>query len=238
LIDLPGIGPYTAAAIASFAYNQPVAVVDGNVLRVLSRVFGIKDDIRKSHKNFSSLANQLIPADQPATFNQAIMEFGAMQCSPGLPNCSECPLTEHCYAYQFQQQSELPVKTKLKKIRHRYIQYIVMQRGEELLMRVRQAGDIWQGLYDFPSVESDEFLDEETLLHRIQKKMGNRFVVEESSGIYEHALSHQKIHAKFIKLKLENSSEIPGNVTCANEEKREKLPKPVLISRYLNDHNF
>lgn len=238
LTKLPGIGPYTAAAIASFSFQIPVAVVDGNVLRLLSRVFGMYQDIAKSHTPYRELANRLIPSEDPATFNQAIMEFGSIQCSPGIPDCEVCPLRQHCHAYKNNAQGALPVKSKKTKVRKRYFHYIVLSADEKIYMNQRGRGDIWQGLYDFPLIESESFLNEEDLLYEITQRLRSEFVVEEISPPYEHLLSHQKIHAKFIRIRSSVPENYPGNLTPADASDREKVPKPVLISRYLNDHNF
>ncbi|MDP5122125.1 MAG: A/G-specific adenine glycosylase, partial [Spirosomaceae bacterium] len=158
LVKLKGIGPYTGAAIASFAFGEAVPVVDGNVFRVLSRVFGIETDIAASsaRKEFTELAETLIPQDSPAAFNQAIMEFGALQCTPHQPNCMFCPLQDTCYAFQHEAQGVLPVKLKKTKVRNRYFNYFAVQQDEHFLMNKRAENDIWSGLYEFYLVETEE----------------------------------------------------------------------------------
>ena len=158
LQKLKGVGSYTAAAVASFAFKEKVAVLDGNVFRVLSRVFGISDDIAApaSRKVFQQLADSLIPEQAPDTFNQAIMEFGAIQCTPVMPDCMFCPLQTSCFAFNRGLVQELPVKSKAKAVRPRFFHYLVFEWQGSYFMRKRLAGDIWQGLYDFYLYEAAE----------------------------------------------------------------------------------
>ena len=156
LLKLKGVGPYTAAAIASFAFKIPVPVVDGNVFRVLSRIFGLYHDISTNtgKRSFVELGMQLISHDQPDSYNQAIMEFGALHCTPQLPNCQECIFSTDCFAFQKGHQKELPVKSKKVKVTNRYFNYLVIPYNGGLFMRPRKAKDIWQGLYDFHLLET------------------------------------------------------------------------------------
>ena len=151
LLKLKGVGKYTAAAIASFAFNQAVPVVDGNVFRVLARYFCVTDDIAqpKTFTKFFNIAKELIPEEQAASFNQAIMELGATICTPKKPACENCPLAQDCEARIHHKQSELPVKKKKIKIKHRYLYYLIWQEGGKLAMKKRGESDIWQGLFDF-----------------------------------------------------------------------------------------
>src|SRR5690606_17345222 len=155
LLKLKGVGNYTAAAIASFAFTEKIAVVDGNVFRVLSRYFGIPTDIgsTKGKKSFETLANQLISPSFPDIYNQSIMEFGALQCVPKNPDCENCPLVESCFAYRHNLIKELPVNNKKIKISQRAFLYFHITFGQELLVKERGANDIWQGLVDFPLEE-------------------------------------------------------------------------------------
>ena len=163
LLKLPGIGPYTAAAIASIAFGEAVPVVDGNVYRVLSRLFGIEADIgqSKNREIFYEHALQLIQNQDPDTFNQAMMEFGAMHCMPRNPLCEECFVSSECYANLHGKQESFPIKSKKIKVRKRYFNYIVFFFEDGLLMRERSEGDIWQGLNDFYCIESGQLFDEE-----------------------------------------------------------------------------
>ena len=242
LLELPGIGPYTAAAIASFCFDEPVPVVDGNVFRVLARVFGIDRDSRKSHKYFSDIAHQLIPHEDPGTFNQAIMEFGAIQCSPKSPECIVCPIQAHCVAFEKGLQQKLPYKSPSRPPKKRYFHYLVIQTRGTLYMRPRQEGDIWQGLYDFPLIEERNFLDEEDVVSRACSAFQSNFILEEVSPDYEHVLSHQKLYVRFYRLTPEQeiNKEHPETqmLIAADPEERASIPKPVLITRYLNEHIF
>ncbi|MHC2993664.1 adenine glycosylase, partial [Pontibacter sp. HJ8] len=172
LLKLRGVGSYTAAAIASFAFREQVAVLDGNVFRVLARVFGLSDDIAvpASRKVFQQLANKLIPSDTPDIFNQAVMEFGAIQCTPVMPDCLFCPLQQSCFAFTHGLVQELPVKSKAKAARPRFFHYIVFELEGKYYLRKRLSGDIWEGLYDFYLYESDsKVLDKSLLLRELNE---------------------------------------------------------------------
>jgi A/G-specific adenine glycosylase len=168
LVKLKGIGPYTAAAIASICFNEPRAVVDGNVFRVLARVFGVEADIASGtgKKEFSQLADELIDSRQPGDYNQAIMEFGATHCKPARPNCSDCFLAARCVALKEDKVKTLPVKSKKTRVRKRYFDYLVTLDEEyRTLLTKRNSGDIWEGLYDFPMVEGSRPLTKAKLLN-------------------------------------------------------------------------
>ena len=155
LKTLKGVGDYTAAAIASIAFGEPVAVVDGNVYRVLSRYYGIETpiDSTEGKKEFQALAQSLLPINEPADYNEAIMDFGATQCTPNSPHCSACPLCEICVAFREQRINELPVKSKKVKQRERHFTYLCIEYEGKIAIHQRGAGDIWQGLWEFPQEE-------------------------------------------------------------------------------------
>ena len=155
LKTLKGVGDYTAAAIASIAFGEPVAVVDGNVYRVLSRYYGIETpiDSTEGKKGFQALAQSLLPINEPADYNEAIMDFGATQCTPNSPHCSACPLCETCVAFHEQRINELPVKSKKVKQRERHFTYLYIEYEGKIAIHQRGAGDIWQGLWEFPQAE-------------------------------------------------------------------------------------
>jgi A/G-specific adenine glycosylase len=157
LKKLKGIGDYTASAIASFAFGEKVAVLDGNVFRVLARVFGVEEDIMstKGKKVFAELAKSLLPNQQTNTYNQAIMEFGALYCKPSSPDCPNCILRDSCVAFASKKQDILPIKAKKTVAKKRYLHYLVFEFENKLLLKERNAGDVWQGLYDFVLVEKD-----------------------------------------------------------------------------------
>ncbi|MCE7992631.1 MAG: A/G-specific adenine glycosylase [Roseivirga sp.] len=242
LLKLKGIGTYTAAAIASFAFDKANAVVDGNVYRVLSRVFGIKDDIASSQgpRVFRKKANELISQDRPADYNQGIMEFGAMQCSPATPACGLCPVSLECYAFNHNEQLKLPVKTKKVKVRERHFNYIVFRVGESYYVKERGPKDVWQGLYDFYLIETPKEEPGDVLLERLSEAVKRAAVIEDDSQVYKHILTHQRIFAKFYLVELENESsiaEMDGLRACTVDELKE-LPKPILIQKYLEREIF
>ncbi|MCP4458929.1 MAG: A/G-specific adenine glycosylase [Cytophagales bacterium] len=225
LIKLKGIGPYTAAAISSICFNQPKPVVDGNVFRVASRLFGITDDISKSstRKIFSDVLNEIIPPDQPGEFNQAIMEHGATICKPR-PDCDQCMLREYCDTFKNGSPLNFPVKTKKNKVTDRKITYMVVERNGSLLMKKRVGKDIWEGLYDFPLAESTEI--------RIEKRLPT------ITGPVVHLLSHQKLHVLFLYFSNLTSKEfdlIARSLDCEAFSIKQilTLPKPKIIVDYL-----
>ena len=242
LVELPGIGEYTSAAIASFAFGKKEAVVDGNVIRVISRVFGIDSDIRKSSalNQIKSIASNLLPDLYHSDFNQAIMEFGALQCSPGNPDCGRCPLSDVCMAYKQNMVSVIPFKGKGNSIRVRYFNYLVIEFHKRILFLRRMNNDIWRYLYEFKLIETTEFrnFDQLELPECLTKRTDYWFLAEES-GTYIHILSHQKIMARFYHIHLK---ELPydADFLWKNEdfltmEQIESLPKPILIVRYMVD---
>lgn len=248
LRQLKGVGPYTAAAIASFAFDEAVAVLDGNVFRVLARIFGLHSDIAAptSRKEFQTLADQHLPPAHAAEFNQAVMEFGALQCTPAKPDCLFCPLQSQCWAFQHGQVALLPVKSKAKAARTRYFHYFVLRHGEQLYLKERLSGDIWQGLYDFALAETDavEMPAAEVLRHveALGGALDTRRVAEDRPApTLRHVLSHQKLEARFHAVELvaalpETSLRNTG-LRAYSAAEIEDLPKPVLISNYLAKHS-
>ncbi len=241
LLQLPGIGEYSAAAIASFSYKEPVAVVDGNVFRVLSRVFGIHEEVNspKGRNVFKLLADDLLNRRSPDLHNQGVMEFGALQCVPKSPLCSSCDLKPMCYAAQNNLQSVLPKKLKAKASRTRFVYYMVAQRGKSLLMRKRAEKDIWYGMYDFHSIENDEPLLQDDVLRKVKESFGENLTASNlriSEG-YKHILTHQVILARFVLIsggKFQRPKD--KNLKFYTFERINDLPKPVLITRFLCEH--
>lgn len=238
LLKLKGIGRYTAAAIASMAFNLPSAVVDGNVYRVLSRVFGLYHDIAetKSAKVFEELANELIPSENPGEFNQAIMDFGAIQCSPKSPSCAICPLSGSCHAFNKAEIEILPVKTKKVKVKKLYFNYIIFEHDESLLMHERSGKDIWQGLHQFYLISAPHFIEEDEVLEGITH--GEGLTVEEISGEVKHVLTHRQIFAKFFRLRVNDLNTFVDiqkelKLKAYSLEEIQQLPKPILIENYL-----
>jgi len=199
LLTLKGVGPYTAAAISSFCFDESQAVVDGNVIRFLSRLFGIEGDVKStSVKNsIRSLAQSLIAESIPARFNQAIMEFGALACTPKKPQCSSCIFKKDCTAFKTKKVDALPFKPRKIKKRDRYFFYAILLDPEGYtLVRKRTKKDIWQGLYEFPLLEFD------TLPEAVPSAEAFGFSDEIESAVFsdtiKHVLSHQRILARFI----------------------------------------
>ncbi len=240
LLKLPGIGEYTAAAIASFSYKEPVAVVDGNVFRVLSRVFGIALEINRPEgkKHFTQVANELISKQNPDFHNQAMMEFGATHCTPKNPKCEECVFKVSCFAFQKNVVNDLPVKVKSKASQKRFFHYVVIRKGKSLAMTLRDQKGIWHGLYDFPLIEKKRAVKIEKILIEDLKWTAKKSKPEVSSS-YKHILSHQIITAKFIILPFDEiSAELKKKLKFYSPKQIAELPKPVLINRFLHDHHL
>jgi A/G-specific adenine glycosylase len=253
--SLRGVGDYTAAAIASFAYNQPYPVVDGNVYRLLSRYLGITTPINsgKAKKEFLEAATVLMEeaavnisskqdcrvptATAYSDFNQAIMEFGARQCRPANPLCGECPLSNSCFAFAKKQVKMLPVKIKKEKIRNRYFYYTVISNGETILLKKRTANDIWKNLYDFPLIEKSKRISSEKLFisEGWKEIFGNRSsssVAIKESKTFTHLLSHQRIFAKFFEVKINSGIKIK-DAKMIKPKNIHDYAVPKLIENYL-----
>ena len=234
LLKLKGVGEYTAAAIASFSYNEAVPVVDGNVFRVLSRYFDVDTDIAQASakKEFAALAFELMPKDNPATFNQAIMEFGALQCVPKSPNCGICVFNESCAALQKNKVDQLPVKSKKLKVRNRYFNYLVVtDEMENSTIQKRTNKGIWHNLYEFPLIETEK---EEDFHYVSETVQGDYFkdntvisMLEYNEKSIIHKLSHQHLHIKFWKVKVKGMIENGIDVKTLRT-----FPFPIVI------HNF
>ncbi|SRR5258706_11813612 len=240
LKKLTGVGSYTAAAIASIAFREPVAVVDGNVFRVLARIFGVETDIASSEgkKYFFSLANELMNKNRPDLFNQAVMEFGALHCLPKNPKCSDCIFSKSCAANQKNLQNLLPVKSKKLKIKTRYFYYFIICDKKKILMKQRQDRDIWRGLYDFYLIETSRKQKPEMLMKK--DKLLLKSTVTSESKVFKHVLSHQKLIVKFVQVHpifTKNFELIAGTVGLKRFVKRKvsDLPKPILIDRFLQE---
>ncbi|GGA79438.1 A/G-specific adenine glycosylase [Flavobacterium palustre] len=234
LLQLKGVGEYTAAAIASFSYNEAVPVVDGNVFRVLSRYLDVETDIAlaSAKKEFAALAFELMPKDNPAIFNQAIMEFGALQCVPKNPDCTICVFNDSCAALQKKKVDQLPVKLKKLKVRNRYFNYLMLSDAEEkTLIQKRTSKGIWRNLYEFPLIETDKEEDFEFVSNAVQQEsfFANPIIsmraCNEKSIV--HKLSHQHLHIKFWKLNVKGVVE-----NGIAKEDLSQYPFPIVI------HNF
>lgn len=201
IIKLKGIGPYTAAAIASFAYKEPVAVVDGNVFRVLSRFFGIYDDIAvtKTRAVFQKLANELISQKHPDLFNHAIMDFGATVCLPANPKCDSCIFNDNCFAFLKNEVAKLPVKNKKSSIKNRYLNYLILKKNNEIVIQQRTEKDIWQQLFELPLIETVSNNEEELFLH-LSNLYPNNNIKKVTTNTIKHKLSHQQLHINFYEI--------------------------------------
>lgn len=201
--SLKGIGDYTAAAICSFAYNLPYPVLDGNVFRVLSRLFGIQTpiDTTEGKKEFAQMAQMLMDTEEPAIYNQAIMEFGALQCTPNNAQCVQCPLMETCVATRTNTVNKLPTKATKTKVSDRYFNYLFIRANGYTFLQKRGGNDIWKHLYEFPLIETDALLNSDTLLQHpdfkhYTKQLTKLELVDVSNEVI-HVLSHQRIHTRF-----------------------------------------
>jgi A/G-specific adenine glycosylase len=241
LIKLKGIGEYTAAAISSFSSNEARAVVDGNVFRLLSRYFGIDVPINsgKGKKIFTDLANELLDKSQAGVFNQAIMEFGSLQCKPKNPDCLACPLQAACEAKKTNRIHELPVKIKSQKSRDRFFNYILVLKEDQILLNKRGAGDIWENLYDLPLFESNLPIAAEELIESIEfmNCFGSNIQIKSISKPIKHVLSHQNLHTNFIHI--ENISEeflTKKDWFFVNQNELHNYAQPKLIFHFLENY--
>jgi len=241
ILKLKGVGPYTAAAIASFAYNLPHAVVDGNVYRVLSRVFGIETpiDITEGKKEFAALAQELLHQPSAGKYNQAIMDFGATQCVPANPNCATCPFKKECIAFQKEKIKLLPIKAKKIKKRERFFNYLILKKGDELFIQKRTKKDIWQNLYQFPLIEATSILDKESLIATVEFQKITKeipFTFNKISKPFKQQLTHQKIIATFWEIAINiDSLEIPPSFLRINQKNIPNFAFPKIIDWYLKD---
>lgn len=210
---LKGVGDYTAAAICSFAYNMPYAVVDGNVYRVLSRYLGIDTpiDSTEGKKLFAAVADELLDKKNPALYNQAIMDFGAIQCSPQSPNCMFCPLASGCSALAGGMVAQLPVKQHKTKTTNRYFNYIYVRMGAYTLINKRTGNDIWKNLFEFPLIETPEAVSEEEFPalpeFRAMFAEGETPIIGLVCRDVKHVLSHRVIYANFYMVDLPENSQ-------------------------------
>lgn len=238
ILKLKGVGTYTAAAICSFAYNQPHAVVDGNVYRVLSRFFGINEpiDSGKGKKIFASLAHDLLDKIQPALYNQAIMDFGALQCTPLSPDCTVCPFKNRCFAFNHNMVSSLPIKQNKTKTSERFFYYLLIRDNGNIYLNKRTENDIWKNLYELPLIESNTALAVDDFI----RKQEFSSIFKENSVVNvrllnktKHVLSHRIIYADFYELEAQDiKMDFLSKYTRLNMADLELYP----VSRLM--HNF
>lgn len=245
ILSLKGVGPYTAAAIASFAFDLPHAVVDGNVFRVLARFFGMETltDSTDGKKLFNQLAQQTLDQNQPGRYNQAIMDFGATQCTPQSPACKNCPLKSECVAFQQNMVEKLPVKSKKLVKRERYFHYLIVESDTKILLQKRTEKDIWQQLYEFPLIElpeaqlNPEGLRDSPLWKNIFGT--RRFTIKRVSRPFKQVLTHQLIHAVFFEIELQSGKLPEDSYFIVTERKNlSKFAFPKIIDLYLRDNSL
>ena len=238
LLELKGVGDYTASAVGSICFDLPNAVVDGNVYRVLSRIFGISTPINTTQgvKDFKALAQQLLDTSQPGTYNQALMEFGARFCVPQNPNCEQCLFQYKCDAYKNKQVSVLPVKLKKLKVKKRYFNYIVLlSEDQKTVLQQRTDKGIWQQLYEFPLVETQQVVDEFELREELQFNQISALYGIDTLTLYKekaviHKLSHQHLYTRFWIA--QTKSKLPQGLPI---DKIDTYAVPVLISNFISE---
>ena len=239
LKKLKGVGDYTASAIASICYKEQKAVLDGNVFRVLSRIYGIETPINSPEgvKVFAQLSQELLDVKLPDTHNQAIMEFGAMHCTPKKPKCETCVFNEGCIAFKTGSVGSLPIKIKKIKIKKRYFNYLVLvSNNDTTLLFKRAEKGIWANLYEFPLIETDRVVEYDELLSKVvQEKL---LVKPFELSVYNnkeivHKLSHQHIYTKFWIVTTDEKLKSPIPVS-----EIESYPVPVLIANFINEFSF
>ncbi|MFO8000395.1 MAG: A/G-specific adenine glycosylase [Marinilabilia sp.] len=237
---LKGIGPYTASAIASFAFDLPYAVVDGNVYRLLSRIYAISTpvDTHEGKNQFKELADRLLDRNDPATHNQAIMETGAMICRPSLPLCSECPVAHLCKAFAKGKQTEFPVKSKRKVRKKRYLNFLIIHCKDNILIQKRQDKDIWQGLYQFPLIETPHKPTKKIIARRIYDLTNTHLPLKKIMD-KKHLLTHQELQTAFYRIEWPENLAIPENFIKTqpgwiSPEEAGEFPFPQLIKESLH----
>lgn len=236
LLKLKGVGSYTAAAIASFSYEEPVAVLDGNVFRVLARYFGIETDISSTQakKEFQQMANEVLDKKRPGLFNQAIMEFGALQCVPKSPNCENCIFNDSCTALQQKKTHLLPVKLKKTKVNQRFLNYLVfLDKNQHTLINKRTQNGIWRNLYEFPLLEFQQNTDSKIVQKQIQQTYAKEYAIKNISMFHEreivHKLSHQHLHILFWRIEVDHLS---GGISISDAK---DYPFPIVIYNFIDD---
>jgi len=233
LLQLKGVGAYTAAAIASFCYNEPVSVLDGNVYRVLARLLGIDTPINspEGQKYFKQLAQELVDRQNPGVYNQAIMEFGALHCTPTNPQCDICPMANDCMAYNTGKVADLPVKLQKIKIKKRFLHYFLVKHDNFIILEKRESKDIWQNLYQLPLIEKTDSKplknsDFDELFAIFDIKLNKK---AKKSAKIVHKLTHQHLHIQFWELESINK---PTNLIAVNQLRN--YPMPIVIANYLD----
>ncbi len=233
--NISSIGDYTSAAIASFAFDLPHAVVDGNVIRLLARIFGIMEafETGSGRKYFQTLAEELIDPNSPAFYNQAIMDLGATVCTPALPHCPECPFIKTCFAFLENRISDLPVRSKSIKKRNRHFNYFVFRRSDQVLIFQRKAKDIYEGMYEFYLLETAKVIPEARIHDQIKALSGQTLYFRKIEINKPHILTHQRLHIIFYEINMEGIETVETCGQWISNEELNKLPVPKFIHDYL-----
>lgn len=244
LLNIKGIGEYTAAAIASIAFGKAVAVVDGNVYRVLSRLFAVETPVngKGAKEVFASLAAEMLYTADPGTYNQAIMEFGALQCVPKKPNCPKCPLNARCLAFSRKQSAYFPVKIPKKNVTERFFNYLIILTKDSPINKVhirkRHGNDIWKGLFEFPLIETTGLcsFNELSTMDQWKRLTGNqKYLFLGQSTTYKHRLTHRLIHARFFIIQTDKKLDLANdfNLSLVDQNELGKYAFPRLIDKFL-----
>ena len=237
LIKLKGVGDYTASAIASISFEQPEPVVDGNVYRVLARYFGVDlpIDSPKGARYFKELAREIMDQEHIRDYNQGLMEFGALHCKPRKPECASCPLNDGCQALQKEQINTLPIKGNKTRVRHRFLNYLIVKDAEgQTLFKKREGRGIWQNLYEFPFVEAEKEIDKDVLHQEIEKRIGQngiKEVVKMNDQKIIHKLSHQHLNVNFWLVTV--NQELNEGIPLSSIQ---QYPVPVLIADFIENY--
>lgn len=242
ILALPGIGPYTAAAISSFAYDQPYSVVDGNVIRVISRIFGVTEasDSKEGLNKISKITQAAMLHDEPADYNQAIMDFGATHCMPKQPLCDQCKMQSICYAYEHELQSQIPFKQKKLKKTKRFFHYLYIFDDDQLLIQKRTAKDIWSGLYQLPIIETDNNKEITfSSINQLMQQINPVYIPFKASQIYKQTLTHRYIEARFYKCYTKSLNHVDDQrFLLINKEDIGNFAFPRIVDLYLSQKSI
>lgn len=238
IIKLKGVGEYTAAAIASIAFGKPEVVVDGNVKRVLARMFGLEDVSKKLYNRSKEIMEKELDRERAGDFNQAVMEFGALQCTPQSPSCTRCVFKSSCYAFSNDMVDKLPVRETKKKPRKRFFSYFILHPQEKsIVLSKRSDDDIWKNLYEFPLIETTSEANADNLLQEPDfiNWFGNKAGIAESSKTFKHQLSHQTIFAKYYEITNIDAKLFPEGWKVVSLDEIADYPISRLMERFLED---
>lgn len=242
LTRLKGIGDYTASAILSFSFNKTYPVLDGNVKRVISRLYNIQEAVNKPKtvRKLKAILEEIIDKKNPGIFNQAIMEFGALQCTPQKPDCQNCPLINKCEAFLNKTVDILPIKERKAKSINRFFYYLIIKKGSSILLNHRIENDIWKNLYDFPLIEKKKNTEFQELIKEVNNYIPNsEYNIEKVSKQFKHVLSHQNLFITFIHIR---TSQFPKKLLTSYNiieiDELKDYPVPIIIDKYLRTNEL